>query len=82
METFKYNLVNNWNAIRLIRLALSVIIIVQAVQIHDALFGFLGAFFMYQALSNTGCCGVNGCAPTISKSTEQSEEVEFTGIKK
>ncbi|MBK9792076.1 MAG: hypothetical protein IPP60_02985 [Sphingobacteriales bacterium] len=82
METLKYNLVNNWNVIRLIRLALSIIIIVQAVQIHDVLFGLFGTFFLYQALSNTGCCGVNGCAPSVSKSSGDTEEIEFTEVKK
>lgn len=82
METLKYNLVNNWNVIRLIRLALSIIIIVQAVQIHDVLFGLFGSFFLYQALSNTGCCGVNGCAPSVNKSVSGTEEIEFTEVKK
>ena len=78
--TFKYNLLNNWNVIRVIRLVLSVIIMAQAIQIHDALFGFLGCFFMYQALSNTGCCGVNGCASAIQKNTDNSEQTEFTEV--
>lgn len=82
METFKYNLVNNWNVVRLIRLALSLIIIVQAIQIHDVLFGVFGSFFLYQALSNTGCCGVNDCAPATNKPINESEEIEFTEIKK
>ncbi|HNE51324.1 MAG TPA: hypothetical protein PKM51_08910 [Chitinophagales bacterium] len=82
LETFKYNLLNNWNAVRIIRLVLSIIIIVQSVQIHDALFGGLGAFFMYQALSNTGCCGVNGCAPSTMKTpANTAEEIEFTEVK-
>lgn len=82
METLKYNLVNNWNVIRLIRLALSIIIIVQAVQVHDVLFGLLGTFFLYQALSNTGCCGVNSCIPSVNKSSGVTEEIEFTEVKK
>ncbi|MEN9449219.1 MAG: hypothetical protein RJA25_2509 [Bacteroidota bacterium] len=82
IETFKYNLVNNWNIIRMIRLALSVIIIVQSLQIHDALFGALGVFFLYQALTNTGCCGASGCTPTNTFSPKDTpEEVEFTEIK-
>lgn len=81
MDTFKYNLINNWNVVRLIRLGLSIIIIVQAFQIRDALFGGLGAFFLYQALTNTGCCGVNGCAPTAQSKNNNSNEIEFTEIK-
>lgn len=79
-STFKYNLLNNWNAIRVIRLGLSIIIIVQAIQIQDALFGFLGTFFMYQALSNTGCCGVSSCSPAITKNADNSEQIEFTEV--
>jgi hypothetical protein len=79
-STFKYNLLNNWNIIRFIRLGLSIIIILQAIQVHDALFGFLGTFFMYQALTNTGCCGVSGCAPAIQKNTDNSEQIEFTEV--
>jgi len=82
LETFKYNLTNNWNPIRIIRLVLSIIIIVQAVQIQDALFGFMGTFFLYQALGNTGCCGVNGCAPSaIHSFVDATDEVEFSEIK-
>ncbi len=80
LTTFKYNLTNNWNVIRLIRLALSVIILVQAVQMHDMLFGVFGSFFLYQSLTNTGCCGSGGCAPAINKK-DSTEEVEFTEIK-
>ncbi len=69
METLKYNLINNWNIIRLIRLGLSIIILVQAIHIHDVLFGIFGGFFMFQAFTNTGCCGVNSCAPISHKST-------------
>lgn len=82
METLKYNLLNNWNVIRTVRLALSLIIIVQAVLMKDVLFGIFGSFFLYQALTNTGCCGANACAPNIHKATNKTEEVEYTEVKK
>jgi hypothetical protein len=63
-------------------LALSIIIIVQAIQIHDVLFGVFGSFFLYQALTNTGCCGVNGCVPDVNKNMHPTEEIEFTEVKK
>jgi hypothetical protein len=46
------------------------------------LFGIFGSFFLYQALTNTGCCGVNGCAPNTSKPINETEEVQFTEVKK
>lgn len=64
METLKYNLVNNWNVIRLIRLALSIIIIVQAVQIHDVLFGlfrnlsFVSGAVKYRLLRGEWLCSI------------------------
>lgn len=82
LETFKYNLFHNWTIIRIIRLILSVIIIVQAIQLHDALFGVLGFFFLYQAVSNTGCCTMNNCAaPTTANATDE-KEIEFEEVKK
>lgn len=79
LQTFKYKLLNNWNVIRIVRLILSIIIIVQSLQMHDMLFGLLGVFFLYQALSNTGCCAMNTCAPNIANTKE--EEIEFVEIK-
>jgi hypothetical protein len=79
-ETIKYNLFNNWNIVRGIRLAISIFIIVQAIQLHDMLFGLFGCFFLYQALTNTGCCATTGCVPTIHKN-DNKDEVEFTEVK-
>jgi len=78
-SSFKYNLLKNWNIIRGIRLAISIFIVVQAIQLHDVLFGFLGCFFLVQALTNTGCCAANGCAPTTNK-INNSDEIEFTEV--
>lgn len=82
ITTFKYKLMNNWNVIRFIRLALSIIIIAQAFQTQDMLFGIFGSFFLYQALTNTGCCGANSCAPNTNKPITATEEVQFTELKK
>ena len=59
---------------------MSLFIIVQSIQLHDPLFGLFGSFFLYQALTNTGCCGVKGCAPAVNKN-DTSEEIEFTEVK-
>ncbi len=79
-ETIKYNLLNNWNIVRAIRLAISIFIVVQAIQLHDVLFGLFGCFFLYQALTNTGCCATAGCAPTIHKK-DSNDEIEFSEVK-
>jgi hypothetical protein len=37
---------------------------------------------LFQAITNTGCCGSNGCAvPTKKSKTDTVEEVEYEEIK-
>ncbi|WP_348825451.1 hypothetical protein [Flavobacterium aestuarii] len=54
-------LFNNWNAMRIFRLAFSVFLFVQAYNTHEWFFIIFGLFFFIQALFNSGC-GSNGCA--------------------
>ena len=44
---------------RWLRLSLGVFIGVQAFQTHDLLSGAIALFFLFQAVTNTGCCGDN-----------------------
>ncbi len=83
METLKMTLLTNWNFMRVIRLVLSLVILVQSIQMHDPLFGMFGAFFLFQALSNTGCCGSGGCATDLpaNGNSKTIENVEFEEIK-
>jgi len=67
IATIKHILFTGWHIIRWVRLGLGIIIAVQAIQNHDPLSGFMAAFLLFQAVTNTGCCGVNGCAVAVSK---------------
>lgn len=61
-------LLRNWTAMRLIRLVLSIIIIVQSVTANDTAMAFAGVFLLLMAVANIGCCGANGCAtPSYKK---------------
>ncbi len=82
-NTIKFNLLNNWSVVRWIRFAISIVILVQAVIMHDMILGFLGSFFMFQTLTNTGCCAGGACAPKVNNNnnSNQIEDVEFTEIK-
>lgn len=85
METFinfKQTLLSNWHFMRWLRLGLGMFVAYQAVVAHDALAGFIAAFLLFQAVSNTGCGGVGGCAvPTPSKKSSAVEDVEFEEVK-
>lgn len=72
----------NWNFMRFLRLGLGIYIAVQAIVTLSLLSGAMAVFFLFQAITNTGCCGTNSCAVTTKKSDSgNQEEVEFEEIK-
>jgi len=82
IETIKQTLFTQWTLIRWIRLIAGMFFAVQAVQIHDTIAGLISAMLLVQAFTNTGCCGVSGCAvPTSTKNSHLSQEVEYEEIK-
>ena len=82
MRAITQTLFTNWHFMRWLRLAVGIYAAVQAVQLHDTMLGFFGAFFLIQAVTNTGCCGVQSCAAPVSKkNSDKIEEVDFEEIK-
>lgn len=82
METLKQTLFSNWNFLRWLRLAIGAYVLVRAVMMHDNMLGFFGAFFLFRAVTNTGCCGTQGCAvPATKKNSTKADKVEFEEIK-
>jgi hypothetical protein len=78
----KAKLFTGWNFMRWLRLALGVIIGISAIQTHDSISGFVAAFFLFQAVTNIGCCGAAGCANTNTSSKEgTASEIEFEEVK-
>ena len=78
----KETLLTNWNFMRILRLGLGIYIAVQAVETHSIFSGIFAAFFIFQAVTNTGCCGSSGCAVPVKKSnSDQIEEVEYEEVK-
>jgi hypothetical protein len=82
MQTLKQILFTGWNFIRWLRLIAGVVIAVQGIQLHDAVLGFIGGLFALQALTNTGCCGIGGCAVPARKSpVRDAEDAVFEEVK-
>jgi hypothetical protein len=78
----KETLLSGWNFMRFLRLGLGIYIAVQAVETQSLLSGVVAVFFLFQAITNTGCCGANGCAVPIKKSnSDKIEELEYEEIK-
>ncbi len=75
-------LLNNWNLMRWLRLLFGLYLGYQAFVLKDSMSGFLGAFLLIQAITNTGCCGSGGCSvPAVKNKDIKSEEPDFEIIK-
>lgn len=78
----KETLFQNWNFMRWLRLGLGIYIAVQAVETLSIFSGVVATFFIFQAITNTGCCGANGCAvPTKKSNSNTVEELDYEEIK-
>lgn len=70
-------LMSDWNVMRVIRLALGILVIIQSISEKNYMLTFAGGLFAFLALINVGCCGANGCAVNtrVSKSDLKKEAV-------
>jgi len=74
----------NWNLIRLIRLALGILIIVEGVRSQIVPLAVMGVAFSALALFNVGC-GIGGCAtapPPSKQFGNKTVEVEYEEVNK
>ncbi|MCZ8217591.1 MAG: hypothetical protein O9262_15210 [Cyclobacteriaceae bacterium] len=74
MGTITQGLLSNWHFMRWLRLILGLFIGYQAYAAHDAFAGIIAALFLFQAVTNTGCCGASGCAVPTKKPDEGNAE--------
>lgn len=78
----KETLLTNWHFMRWLRLGMGLYAAVVALQLRDPLSGFIAALFLFQAVTNTGCCGAGGCAmPNSKKSSADVKEIDFEEVK-
>lgn len=59
---------------RILRLVLGAIIVVQGVNNGEALYFVLGGILVLMALANAGCCGAGGCAVATKKAAATEEK--------
>ena len=69
----KERLLANWNFMRWLRLLIGIYIGIEAIRTQEMMSGFFAAFFLFQAFTNTGCCGANGCAVPLPKKQEDNK---------
>jgi hypothetical protein len=81
MQTIKQMLFTGWTLMRWLRLGLGSIIGVQAIQQHDSVSGIIAALFLLQAITNTGCCGSQGCGIPVRKTPATAEDAVYEEVK-
>ena len=85
MNTLKQKLLTNWDVIRIFRLGIGIMLLVSGVLSKDWMMGLFSLFFLYQAVTNTGCCGTASCFTNPpdkrNDNSRQIEEVEYEEIK-
>lgn len=80
--TMWQNILQNWNLSRWIRLALGIIILIQAVVAADVMVGVMGAMLIVMPLLNVGCCSTAGyCSTGKSGSGKDLSQTEFEEVK-
>lgn len=84
MSAIKERLFTNWHLIRLFKLGIGIMMLVTGIQSKDWMIGAMGVFFLYQAMTDSGCCGTQGCYAPRSRGTANSamdETTEYEEIK-
>lgn len=61
--TLRERVLTNWHLGRIVRLAIGVMLLVTGIQSKDWITGSFSLWFLYQAFTDTGCCGGSSCAP-------------------
>lgn len=76
-----------WGFMRIVRLILGIIVLIEAWRSKELIFGALGIVLLWQSLMNVACCGSAGCdidhtqnKPSSLKNNDN--EVIFTEITK
>ncbi len=77
MNTIKQRLLTNWHLMRIFRLTMGIWLLVMGIQARDWMVGAFSVFFLYQAITNTGCCGDQGCYAPRKKAGKQLSEAEI-----
>lgn len=75
------NIFKNWNFIRLLRLAMGIFLVVEAVKSGMWFLVAVGAVFVAMPLLNIGCCVNGNCSVLARNLKSTTDEVEYEEIK-
>jgi hypothetical protein len=76
----KQIVISKWSFIRLLRLVLAIIIIVQGIITKQTALIFVGVLLAMAAIFNVGCCSGGNCAVKPNKPTQQNKEIGYEEV--
>lgn len=68
------NYFSNWNILRVLRLALGIVIVIQGIRMQEWMLAVMGALFALMPVLNIGCCGTAGCRTPAPKAGKPEAE--------
>jgi len=75
LRDWKQKILNNWSFMRIVRLILATIILIEAWKNSETLFAIIGGVLFFQSVLNMGCCGSSGCDTDHSQKRKISSEI-------
>lgn len=74
-------ILSGWNLVRILRLVLGIIIIVQGISTKEWTFVMLGSLLTLMPLLNIGCCGPSGCNVPATQSRRQTKDISYEEVR-
>jgi hypothetical protein len=76
---------SKWHTMRWVALSIGIFLAAMAVWYQEVLTGLFSGFFLFQAITNTGCMVSQSCGidqnENLSNNSETEPEIHFTEIK-
>lgn len=76
----KGSIFNNWNIMRVFRLIIGLLILVQAIVAKDMMLVIAGIIFTSMPIFNVGCCAAGSCYTAVKKNAENPKEVSYEEV--
>lgn len=71
MNTLKTRVFGNWHLTRIIRAAIAILMLYWCIQTRDWGIALVSLVLLAMAVTNTGCCGSQGCYVSTNKSVAE-----------
>jgi len=71
----------NWGVMRILRLLLSIVIIIQGIQLGEWMLVGMGGLFSLMPLFNISCCGTSACNISTTKDNKKEDDITYEEVR-